>query len=129
MNRPASIPGSGINGAETNSQASGMASQTRRSLLVALDKERPALVISSDALNLHSLDICVVPISTAGHKAFSLRPKLKAGEGGLDKDSWVKCDQVTTIEKIKAVYPPLGSLSKNSLDKIEEAIKRALELP
>src|ERR1700736_290477 len=97
--------------------------------LFSLDKERPALVISSDAINVHSLDVCVVPISTAEHKAFSLRPKLKAGEGGLNRDSWVKCDQVTTIEKIKAVYPPLGSLSKNSLDKIEEAIKRALELP
>src|SRR5205823_3118897 len=83
--------------------------------LFALDKERPALIISSDALNIHSLDMCVVLISTVGHKAFSLRPQLKAGEGGLDKDSWMKCDQITTIEKIKAVYPPLGSLSKSSL--------------
>lgn len=97
--------------------------------LFALDKERPGLVISSDALNIHSLDVCVVPISTAEHKAFSLKPKLKAGEGGLDKDSWVKCDQITTIEKTRAVYPPLGSLSRNSLVQIEEAVKRALELP
>ena len=97
--------------------------------LFALDKERPALVVSSDALNIHSLDVCVVPISTAEHKAFSLRPKLKAGEGGIDKDSWAKCDQVTTIEKTRAVFPPLGSLSKSVLAKVEEAIKRALELP
>jgi len=96
--------------------------------LFALDKQRPALVISADALNVHALDICVVPISTVEHKSFSLRPKLKAGEGGLDRDSWVKCDQVTTIEKAKAVYPPLGSLSKASLAKIEEAIKRSLDL-
>ena len=97
--------------------------------LFALDKERPALVVSSDALNIHSLDVCVVPISTAEHKAFSLRPKLKAGEGGIDKDSWAKCDQVTTIEKSRAVFPPLGSLSKSVLAKVEEAIKRSLELP
>ena len=97
--------------------------------LFALDKERPALVVSSDALNIHSLDVCVVPISTAEHKAFSLRPKLKAGEGGIDKDSWAKCDQVTTIEKARAVFPPLGSLSKSVLAKVEEAIKRSLELP
>ena len=97
--------------------------------LFALDKERPALVVSSDALNIHSLDVCVVPISTAEHKAFSLRPKLKAGEGGIDKDSWAKCDQVTTIEKTRAVFPPLGSLSKSVLAKVEEAIKRSLELP
>ncbi len=96
--------------------------------LFALDKERPALVVSSDAINVHSLDVCVVPISTAEHKSFSLRPKLKAGEGGLKLDSWVKCDQVTTIEKSRAVYPPLGSLSSASLAAVGEAIKRSLEL-
>ena len=96
--------------------------------LFALDKERPALVISSDAINIHSLDVCVVPVSTAEHKSFSLRPKLKAGEGGLDRDSWVKCDQVTTVEKSSAVYPPLGALSKASLAAIGEAIKLSLEL-
>jgi mRNA interferase MazF len=96
--------------------------------LFALDKERPALIISSDALNRHSLDVCVVPISTAEHKAFRLRPSLRAGEGGLDRDSWVKCDQVTTIEKDKAVYPPLGALSTTVLEKIGQAIKLALDL-
>ena len=97
-------------------------------MLFALDKERPALVISSDAINVHSFDACVVPISTAEHKSFSLRPKLKAGEGGLKRDSWVICDQVTTIEKSRAVYPPLGPLSGASMAAVGEAIKRALEL-
>ena len=87
------------------------------------------MVISSDALNRHSLDVCVVPISTAEHKAFRLRPNLRAGEGGLDRDSWVKCHQVTTIEKARAVYPPLGALSVAALGKIEQAIKLALDLP
>src|ERR1039457_775840 len=96
--------------------------------LLLLDKERPALVVSSDSLNRHSLDICVVPISTAEHKAFSLRPKLLAGAAGLDRGSWVKCDQVTTVEKQRAIYPPLGTLGRESLQKIEQAIKRALEL-
>src|SRR5579859_2745570 len=96
--------------------------------LFALDKERPALVISSDAINVHSLDVCVVPISTAEHKSFSLRPRLKTGEGGLNRDSWVKCDQITTLEKSRAVYPPLGTLSKASMAAVEEAIKRSLEL-
>src|ERR1700683_3315847 len=96
--------------------------------LFGLDKERPALVISSNALNRYSLDVCVAPLSTVEHKAFSWRPKVRAGEGGLDRDSWVKCDQVTTIEKAKAVHPPLGSLSQADLEKIELAIKLALDL-
>ena len=97
--------------------------------LFALDKERPALVISTDALNRHSLDVCVVPISSVQHKQFSLRPRLPAGEGGLSRDSWVKCDQVTTLEKFLAVYPPLGSVSPESLSSVEDAIRVALELP
>jgi mRNA interferase MazF len=96
--------------------------------LFALDKERPALVVSSDALNRHSLDICVVPISTAEHKAFSLRPKLRAGEAGLARDSWAKCDQVTTVEKRNAVFPPLGEMSRPSMERVEQAIKQALDL-
>jgi mRNA-degrading endonuclease toxin of MazEF toxin-antitoxin module len=96
--------------------------------LIELDKERPALVLSSDSLNAHSLDVCVLPISTAEHKAFSLRPKLKAGEAGLKHESWVKCDQPTTVEKTMVVYPPLGMISTAIMQKVEEAVKIALEL-
>jgi mRNA interferase MazF len=97
--------------------------------LFALDKRRPALVVSSNALNRHSLDVCVVSITTLEHKAFRLRPRLRAGEGGLDRQSWVKGDQVTTIDKANALYPPLGTVSQAALEQIAEAIKLALELP
>jgi mRNA interferase MazF len=97
--------------------------------LFSLDKQRPAVIISSNALNRHALDVCVVPLSTVEHRAFSLRPKLRAGDGGLERDSWAKCDQVTTIEKTRAVYPPLGVLSQATLERIHQAIKQALELP
>ncbi len=96
--------------------------------LVGLDKERPALILSSDSLNAHSLDVCVLPISTAEHRAFSLRPKLKAREGGLDRESWIKCDQPTTLEKQLVIYPPLGRLSSATLEKVGAAVKAALEL-
>jgi mRNA-degrading endonuclease toxin of MazEF toxin-antitoxin module len=96
--------------------------------LFRLDKERPAIVISSDALNRFAFDVCVVPISKSEHKQFSLRPKLKAGLGGLAFDSWAKCDQPTTLLKRLAVYPPLGSLSGPQLQAVEDAILEALEL-
>jgi mRNA interferase MazF len=96
--------------------------------LIALDKERTALILSSNSLNAHSLDVCVLPISIAEHRAFSLRPKLKAGEAGLARDSWVKCDQPTTIEKQLVIYPPLGALSAVSMETVQAAVKAALEL-
>ena len=96
--------------------------------LIALDKQRPALILSSNSLNAHSLDVCVLPISTAEHRAFSLRPRLKGGEGGLVRDSWVKCDQPTTVEKQLLIYPPLGVLSPASMEMVEGAVKTALDL-
>jgi mRNA-degrading endonuclease toxin of MazEF toxin-antitoxin module len=97
--------------------------------LVQLDKDRPALVISTDALNRHALDICVVPITSIEHRRFSLRVALRRGEAGLDRASWAKCDQVTTLEKGLVRYPPLGRVSSSTLSRIEAAIKTALELP
>jgi mRNA-degrading endonuclease toxin of MazEF toxin-antitoxin module len=78
---------------------------------------------------MHSLDVCVLPISTAQHKAFSLRPRLQAGEGGLLHESWVKCDQPSTIEKDCVLFPPLGKLSGEAVQMVEAAVRDALELP
>jgi len=97
--------------------------------LVRLDKNRPALVISTDALNRHALDVCVIPITSMEHRRFSLRVPLRPGEAGLDRASWAKCDQVTTLEKSLVRYPPLGRVSPATLSRIEDAIKTALELP
>jgi len=96
---------------------------------VRLDKNRPALVISSNALNRHALDVCVVPLTSVEHRKFTLRVELPAGEGGLERRSWAKCDQVTTLEKALLRYPPLGRLSSATLARVESAIKTALELP
>ena len=96
--------------------------------LVRVDKEGPALIISSDALNRHALDVCTVPITSVEHRRFSVRVALLRGEGGLDRASWAKCDQVTTLPKNLIRYPPLGRLSDTTLARIESAIKAALDL-
>jgi mRNA interferase MazF len=93
-----------------------------------LDKDRPALILSSDALNRHALDVCVVPITSIDHGRFSLRVGIKAGDAGLNRDSWAKCDQVTTLEKSIVRYPPLGRLATTTLRRIEEGVRVALEL-
>ena len=97
--------------------------------LVRLDKKRPALVISADALNRYALDVCVVPMTTVPRAKFSLRVQVKPGEAGLSRDSWAKCDQVTTLGKDLLLYPPLGRLTDETLRAIEGSIKLALQLP
>ena len=97
--------------------------------LLRLDKKRPALVISTDALNRYALDVCVVPMTTVSRAKFSLRVHVKPGEAGLSRDSWAKCDEVTTLEKDLLLYPPLGRLTDETLRIIENSIKLALQLP
>ncbi|HTW58697.1 MAG TPA: type II toxin-antitoxin system PemK/MazF family toxin [Terriglobales bacterium] len=64
-----------------------------------LDKDRTGLIISSDVLNRHAFDVCIVPITSLQHGRFALRVAIKAGDGGLSRDSWAKCDQVSTLSK------------------------------
>jgi len=97
--------------------------------LVRLDKDRPALVISADALNRYAPDVCVVPMTTVERAKFSLRVQVEPGEAGLSRASWAKCDQVTTFEKNLLLYPPLGRLTDATLKTIEQGIKLALQLP
>ena len=96
---------------------------------VRLDKNRPALVISSDAINRFALDVCVVPITTVMRRSFTLRVAVNPPEGGLKRQSWAKCDQVTTLDKTLLVYPSLGRLTDVPLHAIEHGIKLALQLP
>lgn len=96
--------------------------------LASLDKDRPVLVLSVDSLNRHALDVCVVPITSVRHPQFSMRIPLEKGEGGLNLDSWAKCDQVTTLEKTFLHSKPLGALRTVKLRQIEQQVKLALGL-
>ena len=73
-----------------------------------LDQKRPAIVISTGALNRHALDVCIVPLTTAEHRRFSLRVLIRAVEAGLLSDSWAKCDQVTAAGRFSCFTAPEG---------------------
>jgi mRNA-degrading endonuclease toxin of MazEF toxin-antitoxin module len=96
--------------------------------LVDLDKPRPAIILSVDQLNRYALDVCVVPITTKEHARFSMRVFIAAGDGGLDYDSWAKCDQMMTLEKNLVRYPAAGALAPATLHRIEEQVRISLGL-
>jgi len=96
--------------------------------LAKLDKLRPVIILSVDALNKFALDVCVIPITTKAHARFHMRVPLKASDGGLDYDCWAKCDQVATLEKALLQYPAIGGLSAEKFDRILEQVKICLGL-
>lgn len=96
--------------------------------IVQLDKPRPAVVLSVDALNKYALDVCVVGITTVERRAFSMRVLIKKGEAHLEFNCWAKCDQVTTLEKTLLRYPAIGVLPAGTLARIEEQVGIGLGL-
>ena len=94
----------------------------------SLDKLRPVLVLSADALNANAFDVCIVPITSIEHRKFALRVPIKARDAKLNKDCWAKCDQVTTLDKSLLRYPALGSLSASAFGTIQSRVKMALGL-
>jgi mRNA-degrading endonuclease toxin of MazEF toxin-antitoxin module len=96
--------------------------------IVRMDKPRPALVLSVDAINKFALDVCVVALTTVEHKKFSVRVAILKGDGNLNFNCWAKCDQVTTLEKTLLRCPAIGMLRMPTLNKIEEQVRICLGL-
>lgn len=71
---------------------------------------RTAIIVSTDGRNKMATDIMVVPTTSA--KDFNAHPLvhilIPKGEGGLAKDSFARCDQVTTLDKSFLSKGPLG---------------------
>jgi len=96
--------------------------------LARLDKLRPVVILSVDSLNRFALDVCIVPATTVQHGEFSMRVPIRAKDGGLNRNCWAKCDQVTTLEKSYLRYPALGLLSAPTFQTIQDQVKIALGL-
>ncbi len=93
-----------------------------------LDKRRPVVVLSVNAINRYALDVCVVPLTSVARRHFRLRVPVQPPEGGLRNSSWAKCDQVTTIEKTLLLHPAAGLLSAATMRSIEAAVATCLGL-
>ena len=94
-----------------------------------LDKRRPVLVISTDARNERANDVIVVPCSTTLREA-PTHVRLTRGEGGLARDSVVKCEQIVTKPKSDVESTPIGlPLRSGRMAEVERAVLRAIGIP
>jgi len=94
---------------------------------VEIKKTRPALIIQNDIGNMHSQATIVAAITSTDREVFPYEVSLKAGEGGLQKDSIVLLNQIRTIDK-KRLGKRIGILSLEAMEKIDSAVKISLGL-
>lgn len=93
---------------------------------LAIDKRRPALVISYNARNAWAVDVLVIPCSTQ-LLMLPTHVRLRRGEGGLPRSSVLKCEQITNLEKHRISTGALGPpLSPARMRDVEVAVMRAI---
>ena len=92
---------------------------------------RPALIVSSDSFNLSPAwqSFQVVPISSSGTQARRSHTSvfLSAGIGGLTRDSYALCHQLTTLDRQK-FGEHLGHLGDEDIKAVERGIVIALDM-
>jgi mRNA-degrading endonuclease toxin of MazEF toxin-antitoxin module len=87
---------------------------------------RPALVISADERNLMADDVIVVPIFTRGVIGPTHVP-IQAGVGGLDHDSVIFCEEITTLDTGFLYEGPLGDpVPESLLRRVVRAVRIAI---
>jgi len=92
---------------------------------------RPVVILSHNALNKIDTwrSIIVVPVTTSSSQAGKGLTVIfiPHGTGGLDRDSYVLCHQITTIDKSK-LTKYIGDLPENIITQIERGVKIAIDL-
>ena len=92
-------------------------------------KRRPGLVISIDVRNRLASDVLVIPCSTTDRPA-PTHVRLRKGDGGIDRRSVLKCEQITTLPREYLIPTALGGpLSGRILEQVEIGVLRAIGVP
>lgn len=94
---------------------------------VEMKKTRPAVIIQNDVGNKFSHTVIVAPITTGKELKIPTEVAVKAGEGGLKNDSVIRLQQIRTLDK-RRLKKRWGSLTRETMQKVDEAIKISLGL-
>jgi len=92
---------------------------------VEIKKTRPALIIQNDIGNMYSQATIVAAITSTQKGPHPYEVSLKAGEGGLAKDSLILLNQIRTIDK-RRLHKRVGIIQSEKMEKVNEALKISL---
>ena len=90
---------------------------------------RPAVVVQADRF-ARSGTVILCPMASAPPRDDLPRPHRVAvarGESGLDRDGWVKADQLSTVPATMLVGP-VGRLARAAIDRLDAALRFVLDL-
>ena len=94
---------------------------------VEIQKTRPVVILSHDAINERSQLVIVVPLTTSISRLSPSHVLIPAGEGGLDQDSKALTEQIRAMDK-QRLAAKLGSLSPRFIRLIEQGVRNSLDM-
>ncbi len=90
-------------------------------------KPRPALVVQSDAFDVHP-SVIVLPLTSELNDTPLFRVTVSAGkETGLRAASQIMVDKATTVPRGK-IGPRIGRVNANTMQSVDEALRGFLDL-
>ncbi|MFH1256176.1 MAG: type II toxin-antitoxin system PemK/MazF family toxin [Candidatus Diapherotrites archaeon] len=90
-------------------------------------KIRPCLVVQNDVSNELSPTTIVVPLtSTIPDKEYPTNVIVEPDNSGLTKKSTILCNQIRAISIQHRIIKKIGSLSPETMQKVDEALKTSL---
>jgi mRNA interferase MazF len=88
---------------------------------------RPAVVVSTDALNEGPAGVLLVVPVTSARRDLPSHVEIEAGESGLDDPSYAKCEDVKSVSE-RLLVDRLGVVGPEPLFDIERILRYLLEL-
>lgn len=91
-------------------------------------KPRPAVVVQTNLFNATHASITLCPVTTHLIKAPLLRLSLEPkASNGLKHASQIMVDKITTLHREK-IHKKIGTLTKEQIDRLDDALKMWLAL-
>jgi mRNA interferase MazF len=88
---------------------------------------RPALILSVDPFNQGPAGLAVVLPITSQAKGIPFHVKVMPPEGGLDRESYVKCEDIRSISRERLIRRA-GAVSPQTLHAVEDRLRILLNL-
>lgn len=86
---------------------------------------RPALILSTNQFNNSLADKVIAIPLTSKNKGIPLDVSLLPPEGGITKDSYIKCEDIRSLSKSRLIEL-WGNISIEKLNEVEKKIKLLL---
>lgn len=88
---------------------------------------RPALIVSVDLFNQGPAELIIALPITSQEKGIPFHVSIENSEAGLQKRSFVKCEDVRSISKDR-LSKRLGSVSRETMTAVEDRLRILLNL-